>query len=141
MIQTSATVSEILKQGPYNCAVDLWAIGVVTYIMLCGRMPFDEEHRGRLYRQIIRAKYYFSGEVYLKSLRFPSCLYLCLCLFPSLHLVLLLCISPFLYLFLLLCIFFFSICRPHLIIILETEILVICNINNGTTVLLKTIIN
>ena len=57
------SLPEILKQEPYSCAVDLWAVGVITYILLCGRMPFDEESRARLYKQILKAKYSFEGEV------------------------------------------------------------------------------
>lgn len=53
---------EILRQQPYTCAVDLWAVGVITYILLCGRMPFDDDSRARLYRQILRAKFSFDGE-------------------------------------------------------------------------------
>lgn len=56
-------ILEILKQESYSCAVDLWAVGVITYILLCGRMPFDEESRAKLYKQILRAKYSFDVEV------------------------------------------------------------------------------
>ena len=59
----SNSSTEILKQESYSCAVDLWAVGVITYILLCGRMPFDEESRARLYKQILKAKYSFDGEV------------------------------------------------------------------------------
>ena len=38
-------------------------MGVITFILLCGRMPFDEENRARLYKQILRAKYSFDGDV------------------------------------------------------------------------------
>jgi serine/threonine protein kinase len=31
---------EIMDKGGYGTAVDLWACGVVLYIMLCGRFPF-----------------------------------------------------------------------------------------------------
>ena len=54
---------EILLRKPYNHAVDLWAIGVVAYILLSGRMPFDDDNRTRLYRKILRAKYSFAGDV------------------------------------------------------------------------------
>ncbi|XP_033115727.1 serine/threonine-protein kinase H1-like [Anneissia japonica] len=53
---------EILCRKSYTNAVDLWAIGVVTYILLSGRMPFDDENRTRLYRKILRAKYAYTGE-------------------------------------------------------------------------------
>lgn len=54
---------EILLRKPYTQSVDLWAIGVVAYILLSGRMPFDDDDRTRLYRKILRAKYSFTGDV------------------------------------------------------------------------------
>ncbi|CAH1779729.1 unnamed protein product [Owenia fusiformis] len=53
---------EILARKPYTCAVDLWAVGVITYILLSGTMPFDDENRTRLYRMILKAKYSYVGE-------------------------------------------------------------------------------
>ena len=54
---------EILKRIPYSCQVDMWAVGVITYILLSGNMPFDDENRTRLYRLILKAKYSYAGEV------------------------------------------------------------------------------
>lgn len=54
---------EILLRKPYTSQVDLWAMGVITYIMLSGTMPFDDENRTRLYRLILKAKYSYVGEV------------------------------------------------------------------------------
>ena len=54
---------EILARKPYNCQVDLWAVGVITYILLSGTMPFDDENRTRLYRLILKAKFNYNGEV------------------------------------------------------------------------------
>lgn len=54
---------EILARQPYTSQVDLWAIGVITYILLSGTMPFDDDNRTRLYRMIIKAKYSYVGEV------------------------------------------------------------------------------
>ena len=65
---------EILARNPYTCQVDLWAVGVITYILLSGTMPFDDDNRTRLYRSILKLKYNFVGEVmylfYLLRLRF-----------------------------------------------------------------------
>jgi protein serine kinase H len=56
---------EIIARKPYNCQVDMWAIGVITYILLSGTMPFDDENKTRLYRLILKAKYSYVGEVSL----------------------------------------------------------------------------
>ncbi|XP_076449440.1 serine/threonine-protein kinase H1 homolog [Babylonia areolata] len=53
---------EILARKTYTVQVDLWAIGVITYILLSGTMPFDDENRTRLYRIILKAKYSYTGE-------------------------------------------------------------------------------
>ncbi|GLD54520.1 serine/threonine-protein kinase H1-like protein [Lates japonicus] len=53
---------EVLLRRPYSCAVDMWALGVITYIMLSGSMPFEDDSRTRLYRSIVRGKYSFHGD-------------------------------------------------------------------------------
>ena len=34
---------EICKGEPYDCKVDVWAVGVVAFKLLTGRMPFAEK--------------------------------------------------------------------------------------------------
>ncbi|MBN3279179.1 KPSH1 kinase, partial [Polyodon spathula] len=53
---------EILVRKPYTNAVDMWALGVISYILLSGTMPFEDDNRTRLYRQILKGKYSYSGE-------------------------------------------------------------------------------
>ncbi|XP_019134927.1 serine/threonine-protein kinase H1 [Larimichthys crocea] len=53
---------EVLLRRPYSCAVDMWAVGVITYIVLSGSMPFEDDSRTRLYRSIVRGKYSFHGD-------------------------------------------------------------------------------
>ncbi|VDP07670.1 unnamed protein product [Soboliphyme baturini] len=53
---------EILTRLPYTNKVDMWAVGVITYILLSGVMPFDDENRTALYRQILKGRYYFYPE-------------------------------------------------------------------------------
>ena len=56
---------EILLRQSYTNAVDMWAIGVITHILLSGQMPFADENRTRLYKAILKVKYSYSGEVSL----------------------------------------------------------------------------
>lgn len=50
---------EILKNEPYDKQVDLWSIGVILYILLCGFPPFYDENASGLYSQIKRGDYTF----------------------------------------------------------------------------------
>jgi len=50
---------EILKQQKYDSQVDLWSIGVILYILLCGFPPFVEKKLKALYKIIREGKYSF----------------------------------------------------------------------------------
>uniref|UniRef100_F7BGM9 Protein serine kinase H2 n=1 Tax=Ornithorhynchus anatinus TaxID=9258 RepID=F7BGM9_ORNAN len=53
---------EILLRNPYTSAVDMWALGVITYILLSGMLPFEDENQSRLYRKILKGKYSYTGD-------------------------------------------------------------------------------
>jgi len=50
---------EVLKNEPYDKAVDLWSMGVILYILLCGFPPFYHESTAALYKQIKKGEYDF----------------------------------------------------------------------------------
>ncbi|XP_034145368.1 serine/threonine-protein kinase H1 [Esox lucius] len=52
---------EVVLRIPYTCQVDMWALGVISYILLSGSMPFEDDSRPRLYRAILRGRYSFHG--------------------------------------------------------------------------------
>lgn len=58
---------EILLRRAYTNAVDIWAIGVISYILLSGQMPFADDNRTRMYKTILKAKYSFHGKVRIFS--------------------------------------------------------------------------
>jgi len=53
---------EIISGRPYGKEVDMWSLGVITYILLCGYPPFYDENQSRLFRLIKKAKYKFDPE-------------------------------------------------------------------------------
>lgn len=54
---------EVLKKEPYGKAVDIWACGVILYILLVGYPPFWDEDQHRLYAQI-KAGTYDVSQIY-----------------------------------------------------------------------------
>jgi len=50
---------EVLAQKPYGKAVDVWSIGVISYILLCGYPPFYDESDANLFAQILKGKNIF----------------------------------------------------------------------------------
>lgn len=50
---------EVLKNEPYDKAVDMWSLGVILYILLCGFPPFYHESTAQLYKQIKKGEYDF----------------------------------------------------------------------------------
>lgn len=68
---------EVLRRKPYGKAIDVWSIGVISYILyvmcfslpllihlyilirLCGYPPFYHENDSELFKQIMRGDYEF----------------------------------------------------------------------------------
>lgn len=49
----------MLKGEGYGLAVDNWAIGVLTYILLCGYPPFYDKQQALLFQKIMAVQYKF----------------------------------------------------------------------------------
>ena len=49
---------DIVKKSPYNpFAADVWACGVILYIIYVGKLPFFGEFEGDLFRKIQTGKF------------------------------------------------------------------------------------
>ncbi len=60
---------EMLQGEEYSELIDMWALGVITYVVLSRRMPFMDESRARLYHKITKGQFSFTEEVNY----FPCC--------------------------------------------------------------------
>jgi len=52
---------EVISQKPYDRACDVWSLGVVAYILLCGYPPFRGTDRRALFHKIRHANYEFDS--------------------------------------------------------------------------------
>lgn len=63
----SYVAPEVLLEQPYGKAVDLWSIGITTYLLLAGSLPFDDEHSEReIARQTIHDAVPYNSSVWKK---------------------------------------------------------------------------
>jgi len=63
----SYVAPEILLEKPYTKAVDVWSIGIITYLLLCGCLPFDDEKSEReIARQTIHDPVPYHSSIWKK---------------------------------------------------------------------------
>jgi len=61
VVGTLYSMAPEVARGAYTQACDLWSIGVVTYMLLSERMPFDTSSEYNLLRAISTADYTYGG--------------------------------------------------------------------------------
>jgi serine/threonine protein kinase len=47
---------EIIRSLKYDCAVDMWAMGVISYVMMSGYPPFDGETEAEVMGAILAVR-------------------------------------------------------------------------------------
>ncbi len=63
----SFVAPEVLQGKPYDKSVDLWSIGIITFLLLCGYLPFDDKHSEReIARQTIQDPVPFESKIWSK---------------------------------------------------------------------------
>lgn len=63
---------EMLQRESYNKEVDVWALGVIVFVLLCGCLPFDDDSKKLNQAGAFKVRESWA----LSSLR-PSCVVLC----------------------------------------------------------------
>ncbi len=57
---------EIIQEQPYDHKVDIWSIGVITYILLSGRPPFKGKSKNEIFRSILMGDISFEHPIWDK---------------------------------------------------------------------------
>lgn len=58
----SYVAPEVLSATGYGPEVDMWSVGVIAYILLCGFPPFYGDTIPEIFEQILDAQYDFPEE-------------------------------------------------------------------------------
>ena len=58
------TAPEILEEKPYTKSVDFWSVGIVTFFLLSGYLPFDSKNYEEVSRQIVQDPANFKENVW-----------------------------------------------------------------------------
>lgn len=53
---------EVLDASGYDKEVDMWSVGVITYILLCGFPPFYGDSVPKLFEQILQGRYDYPSD-------------------------------------------------------------------------------
>lgn len=53
------TAPEVMRNRPYTSAVDMWSLGVIVYILLCGYPPFPSDNEMERVRCVSTATFQF----------------------------------------------------------------------------------
>jgi serine/threonine protein kinase len=52
---------EVLRRN-YDSSCDLWSVGVIAYILLCGYPPFNGKNNDETHASVLRGRYYFPSQ-------------------------------------------------------------------------------
>ena len=64
---------EIIVDEPYSKPVDLWSLGVMTYLMVSGKLPFNSEDENEIARQVVYDEPNYTKNPVWKTIS-PECL-------------------------------------------------------------------
>lgn len=71
-VGTPFYVSPEVLEGRYNEACDVWSLGVILYMMVCGQPPFDGEDEKVIFKKVKSLAYSFEHKAF--ELVSPACI-------------------------------------------------------------------
>lgn len=66
MYGTPYYIAPEVLTGKYTEKCDIWSIGVILYVMLSGKAPFNGSNDREILKKVAAATYSFSGEIWSK---------------------------------------------------------------------------
>jgi serine/threonine protein kinase len=60
--QPSYVAPEVLKNQPYDQSCDMWSVGVILYVILCGYTPFMEDSQEKMFERIKQGDWKFDEQ-------------------------------------------------------------------------------
>eukprot|EP00586_Coscinodiscus_wailesii_P005068 CAMPEP_0172488816 /NCGR_PEP_ID=MMETSP1066-20121228/18538_1 /TAXON_ID=671091 /ORGANISM="Coscinodiscus wailesii, Strain CCMP2513" /LENGTH=517 /DNA_ID=CAMNT_0013256285 /DNA_START=71 /DNA_END=1624 /DNA_ORIENTATION=+ len=63
-VGTVYTMAPQVLEGVYTSQCDIWSVGVITYMLLCGERPFNGRSRGSMVDKIMRCDLRFDAPVW-----------------------------------------------------------------------------
>lgn len=67
----SYVAPEILNEEGYSKEADMWSIGVILYLVVRGRLPFDSEERDEIMRSIVEDEIDWQGDKFWSTASTP----------------------------------------------------------------------
>lgn len=62
MVGTPFYVAPEVLKGDYNMQADVWSLGVILYILLCGYPPFEGESNNKIFTNILKQEVRFEQD-------------------------------------------------------------------------------
>jgi serine/threonine protein kinase len=55
---------ELVKKEVYNESIDVWAVGIITYLLLCGLTPFQAHTIQDIHQNVLSKQIIFEGPIW-----------------------------------------------------------------------------